>query len=344
MLLIDKLSHQFNESGVLKDISFRCDSGQITCLIGPSGCGKTTLLRLVAGLLRVQRGQISLDGTALANPSISLPPEQRSVGMVFQEGALFPHMSVADNIAFGLTKKTGRKQSLDWLNRVGLPDMGDRFPDSLSGGQRQRVALARALAPEPRVLLFDEPYANLDVPLRRALREDAWQIIRNTGSVGLFVTHDPDEVLAMADRVVVLDSGAMVETGTPQSLYDAPTSAYGAQLFGDPQVLNAVIDDEGIRTDVGVWDRSALIDPTAPNGAVRLVVNADNLLIAVDSAGFVVEKIRAVGRFDRIYLRSKQDAGVTVVDCVRPEGVSVEAGMRVRIKPLAGSVFAEKRQ
>ena len=162
MLVIDKVSHRFNDNAVLNDISLQCDSGKITCLIGPSGCGKTTLLRLVAGLLTLQSGQITLDGEALASASLRLPPERRSVGMVFQEGALFPHMTVADNIAFGLPKKGAYENALQWLGRVGLPDFAHRYPESLSGGQRQRVALARALAPEPRVLLFDEPYANLD--------------------------------------------------------------------------------------------------------------------------------------------------------------------------------------
>jgi len=185
MLVIDKVSHRFNDNAVLNDISLQCDSGKITCLIGPSGCGKTTLLRLVAGLLTLQSGQITLDGEALASASLRLPPERRSVGMVFQEGALFPHMTVADNIAFGLPKKGAYENALQWLGRVGLPDFAHRYPESLSGGQRQRVALARALAPEPRVLLFDEPYANLDVPFRRALREDARQIIRQTDSIGV---------------------------------------------------------------------------------------------------------------------------------------------------------------
>ena len=222
MLVIDKVSHRFNESAVLDDISLQCDSGKITCLIGPSGCGKTTLLRLVAGLLTLQSGQITLDGESLASPSLLLPPEERSVGMVFQEGALFPHMTVADNIAFGLPKKGAYENALQWLSRVGLPDFADRYPESLSGGQRQRVALARALAPEPRVLLFDEPYANLDVPFRRALREDARQIIRQTDSIGLLVTHDPDEVLTVADHVVVLDSGGIVDVGPPKDYSTHP--------------------------------------------------------------------------------------------------------------------------
>ena len=340
MLVIDKVSHRFNDNAVLTDISLQCDSGKITCLIGPSGCGKTTLLRLVAGLLTLQSGQITLDGESLASASLRLPPEQRSVGMVFQEGALFPHMTVADNIAFGLPKKGAYDSALQWLGRVGLPDFANRYPESLSGGQRQRVALARALAPEPRVLLFDEPYANLDVPFRRALREDARQIIRQTDSIGLLVTHDPDEVLTVADHVVVLDNGGIVDVGAPQGLFDAPRSTYGAELFGEPQVFDATMHDQVITTAVGDWDRSALIDPTISSDALKLVVDADHLLIDPDPQGLLIDEIRAVGRLDRLYLKSSDGHAITFLDCLRVEGRTLSAGMRVRVTPKTGKVFA----
>jgi iron(III) transport system ATP-binding protein len=260
--------------------------------------------------------------------------------MVFQEGALFPHMTVADNIAFGLPKKGAYENALQWLSRVGLPDFADRYPESLSGGQRQRVALARALAPEPRVLLFDEPYANLDVPFRRALREDARQIIRQTDSIGLLVTHDPDEVLTVADHVVVLDSGGIVDVGPPQGLFDAPRSTYGAELFGEPQVFDATMHDQVITTAVGDWDRSALIDPTISSDALKLVVDADHLLIDPDPQGLLIDEIRAVGRLDRLYLKSREGDAITFLDCLRVEGRALSAGMRVRVTPKSGKVFA----
>ena len=253
MLVVNKVSHRFSKNVALNDISFECKAGEVTCLIGHSGCGKTTLLRLMAGLLPLQSGEIALNGSTLASPSLMVPPELRSVGMVFQEGALFPHMTVIDNVAFGLRQNGAKERAREWLARVGLSDYAERYPDSLSGGQRQRVALARAMAPEPAVLLFDEPYANLDVPLRRTLRKDARQIIRETGAVGVFVTHDPDEVLAMGDNVVVLDQGVMVESGTPQTLYEAPQSRYTAELFGDPQILEGVIHDDGVTSPLGEW-------------------------------------------------------------------------------------------
>ena len=149
MLVVNKVSHRFSQNVALNDISFECKAGEVTCLIGHSGCGKTTLLRLMAGLLPLQSGEIALNGSTLASPSVMMPPEQRSVGMVFQEGALFPHMSVVDNVAFGLRSKDAKERALEWLTRVGLSDYADRYPDSLSGGQRQRVALARAMAPSP---------------------------------------------------------------------------------------------------------------------------------------------------------------------------------------------------
>ena len=249
-------------------------------------------------------------------------------------------MTVADNIAFGLPKQGAHEIALDWLRRVGLPDFGHRYPESLSGGQRQRVALARALAPEPRVLLFDEPYANLDVPFRRALREDARQIIRQTDSIGLLVTHDPDEVLTVADHVVVLDNGGIVEAGASQGLFDAPRSTYGAELFGEPQVFDATLHGDVITTPVGDWGRSALIDPTISSAALKLVVDADHLLIEPDPQGLFIDEIRAVGRLDRLYLRSREGDTVTFLDYLRVEGRTLSAGMRVRVTPKMGKVFA----
>ena len=343
MLIIDKVSHRFGKNAVLKDISFKSNGGEVTCVIGHSGCGKTTLLRLLAGLLNLQSGEIVLDGTTMASRSMTVPPELRSVGMVFQEGALFPHMSIRENVAFGLRERRPKQRALEWLARVGLANLADRYPDSLSGGQRQRVALARAMAPEPNVLLFDEPYANLDVPLRRALRQDARQIIRETGAVGLFVTHDPEEVLVMGDNVVVLEQGVMVETGTPQTLYEMPKSRYTAELFGAPQVLEGIVHDSGVTTQLGEWDRSVLIDPTMPNGDVTLIVDADHLTLRTDVKGLHVIRIDSIGRLNRFTLSASPDKSSLAVDCSRVLDSAITVGSVVQVLPNAGVVFAEQR-
>ena len=340
MLVIEKVSHQFGPQRVLNDVSLQSVGGEVTCLIGHSGCGKTTLLRLLAGLLKVQSGRILLDGEVLASDKKMLSPEERPIGMVFQEGALFPHMSVADNVAFGLPKKGARRLATDWLKRVGLADFADRNPDSLSGGQRQRVALARAMAPEPRVLLFDEPYANLDAPLRRALREDARRIIRDTGTVGLFVTHDPAEVLMMADHVAVLDQGLIVESGTPQSLYDRPKSQFAAELFGEPQVFEGEIYGDRIVTPLGEWERCALVDPVASNGDALLVVDADRLALQPDDNGILITDIQSFGRLTRVSFDGTGDELTVILNWPKDAGTAIGVGSRVRVVPQSGAVFA----
>jgi iron(III) transport system ATP-binding protein len=344
VLVIEEVSHRFGQIAALKNISFHSAGGEVTCLIGHSGCGKTTLLRLIAGLLSVQSGAVVLDGAVLANPGVMRAPERRSVGMVFQEGALFPHMSVADNVAFGLDKKGAQTRAIEWLERVGLAGLGDRYPDSLSGGQRQRVALARAMAPGPRVLLFDEPYANLDAPLRRSLRKDARRIIQETGAVGLFVTHDSDEVLMMADNVVVLDQGVIVETGSSQTLYEKPKSRFSAELFGEPQVLEGTIHNDGITTPVGEWERGVLTDPASVNGDASLIVGADQLDLQSDAQGLIVTHIHSVGRLSRITLRGPCDESTIALDCPNVSETQITVGSRVRVVPRPGVVFAAHRQ
>ena len=342
MLVVNKVSHRFSKNVALNDISFECKAGEVTCLIGHSGCGKTTLLRLMAGLLPLQSGEIALNGSTVASPSVMVPPELRSVGMVFQEGALFPHMSVIDNVAFGLRENGAKERAHEWLARVGLSDCAERYPDSLSGGQRQRVALARAMAPEPAVLLFDEPYANLDVPLRRTLRKDARQIIRETGAVGVFVTHDPDEVLAMGDNVVVLDQGVMVESGTPQTLYEAPKSRYTAELFGNPQMLEGIIHDDGITSPLGEWDRNVLTDPTIANGPVTLIVDANQLMLETDNEGPQITHIDSSAGLNRVTVKHGLEDVSRDFECPRDLSADIVVGSRIRVTPKFGTVFAAR--
>ena len=343
MLVIEKVSHQFGPRQVLNNVSLENVGGEVTCLIGHSGCGKTTLLRLLAGLLRVQSGRILLDGEVLASQTKMLPPEERPIGMVFQEGALFPHMSVADNVAFGLPRRGARKLATDWLKRVGLADFAERNPDSLSGGQRQRVALARAVAPEPRVLLFDEPYANVDAPLRRALREDARRIIRDTGTVGLFVTHDPAEVLMMADNVAVLNQGVIVESGTPQALYERPESRFAAELFGEPQVFEGTIYDDRIVTPLGEWERCALVDPAASNGDTLLIVDADRLELRPDCNGILITGNKGFGRLNRVSFDGTRGELTVILNWPKDAGTSIGVGSMVRVVPKPGTVFSSPR-
>lgn len=253
-LSFNTISFAYGTLPVLSELSLSVEPGEITCLLGASGCGKSTLLRLAAGLEHVQSGSIDLNGKPLASPNNNPPPEKRPVGLMFQENALFPHLTVDENIAFGLshlsvTEQERRVKAL--LEMVGLVEFGARYPHQLSGGQQQRIALARAIAPQPEVLLMDEPYASIDVTLRRSLREAARQLIRKNRTTTILVTHDPDEAMEMADVIAILDEGRIVQQGSPESLFDSPEAASVAALFGSAERLQSTFDGRVFNTDYG---------------------------------------------------------------------------------------------
>lgn len=228
-------TYRNNREPAVADVSLSLDEGRLLSLVGESGSGKTTLLRLVAGLEAPDAGTVSIRGRELSAPGAVTPPETRGVGLVFQHHNLFPHLKVAANITYGI-RSTSRKRRraivAEMLELIGLPDFGDRYPHQLSGGERQRVALARALAPEPRLLLLDEPFSSLDARLRLGLREDLRAILAARGATALFVTHDTRDALAIADRVAVLRHGELQQEGTPAQVYHAPANAYIASFFG----------------------------------------------------------------------------------------------------------------
>ena len=336
MLIFDSITHQFDGEPVLLDVSFAAEPGKITCVVGPSGCGKTTLLRLAAGLIDVQAGRVMLDGELLADAGTSVPPERRSVGLVFQEGALFPHLTVAGNVGFGLSGRDAGERVDELLGLVGLTACAGRYPHTLSGGQRQRVALARAMAPGPRALLFDEPYANLDQTLRRALRSEARQSVRDTGTIGVFVTHDPDDVMALADQVVVLDEGRVLQVGTPRELYDRPDTAAVARLFGNAETLTAAFDGDVVTTAFGAWPLDALRLPPPSSGTVELTVRSDALTLERDDDGLPIADLRIAGGSDLAIVRAA-DATLLNVELTRPH--RFRPGDRVRVRPQDGSVL-----
>ncbi len=338
MLSFESIHYTYDTEPVLSGISFSAAPAEITCLVGPSGCGKTTLLRLAAGLLTGQQGEIRLDGELLSGPHRHVPPESRPVGLVFQEGALFPHLTVAANVGFGLPKGRHGDRIDALLSAMGIGALGDRYPHTLSGGQRQRVALARALAPSPAALLFDEPYANLDLPLRQALRREVRRIVREAGTIGIFVTHDPDDVAALADKVVVMNKGAIEQIGTPRELYDQPQTGVVARLFGHTQVLPARITGESLETPAGKWPASCLANSVRTDGPIEVTVRADGLALAPDAGGFEVVDIRIDGPADLVGV-SLEDGRILFVRAGRPH--DYRPGSRVSIRPHAGSVFAE---
>jgi iron(III) transport system ATP-binding protein len=336
------IAHAYGEIAALEGISFTAPAGEITCLLGASGCGKSTLLNLAAGLLKVQDGAVYVGGALLADQGHHPPPEKRPVGLVFQEGALFPHMTIAANIGFGLPRAR-QGEVAGWLEAVGLAGMGDRYPHALSGGQQQRAALARAMAPGPQVLLMDEPFASVDIVLRRKLRRDCRMLLRARGTTTLLVTHDPAEALDIADRIAVMEDGRIVQFGTPFDLHDAPATAAVGAIFSGAQIVPGVTGEGGFVTAFGIWPLAAAKDTVAerllpPGRHVDLLVHADRLDLVSDDAGLSVVDIHPVGGITRVLL---EGAGGTQITVETP--ASVSAGVRYRIVPQAHSLRAFPR-
>jgi len=286
LLTLDNLACSYHQQAVVKDLSLELAAGEIACLLGPSGCGKTTTLRAIAGLEPVTGGSIHIQGRQVSSRSRQLPPEKRGLGMVFQEHALFPHLTVADNVAFGLRKQPREQQRLrvsECLERVRLSGMEDRYPHELSGGQQQRVALARALAPRPALLLLDEPFASLDLDLRRALARELGDILRQENVTALLVTHDQEEAFALADRVGVMHQGQLEQWDTPYNIYHAPANRFVAEFAGYGSFLRGeVVDENTVRTSLGELTGRSKTTLT-PGGNVDVLLRPEDV-IADESA------------------------------------------------------------
>ena len=335
------ISYSYSRDKILKGISLTAKRGEVTCILGPSGCGKTTLLRLAAGLMPVQEGQVVLDGESMASPKSSLPPEKRPVGLVFQEGALFPHLSVGANVAFGLTGNEAEKNETvaAYLKKVGLAGFEGRFPHTLSGGQQQRVALARALAPAPKVLLLDEPFANIDSQLRRDLREETRRTLKESGTVVMLVTHDPEEALEMADHIVVMDQGLVAQAGSPQHLFDQPATIEVAKMFGRGQALSALMVEDHIETPFGNWPLSCLAHAPDQAGPLDIVVRQEAFSLLENSEQASLCKIvdmRTYGQ-DKLAFIEGADSQVLRVQLSRDQKMDI--GAAVSLSPAEKSVF-----
>ncbi len=267
---------------VLRDFSLRLGRGEIASLLGPSGCGKTTALRAIAGFHPLQAGRIWLMQREVGSARHQLPPEQRNIGMVFQDYALFPHLNVAANIGFGLhrmARAERERRVAQMLELVGLSAFAQRAPHELSGGQQQRVALARALAPQPSLLLMDEPFSNLDVTLRERLALEVRDLLKQTGTAAVIVTHDQREAFAVADRVAVLADGRLQQWGTPMDLYHRPENRFVAGFVGEGVMLPGVADGSGgVHTELGEFRIDPRCKPLPAGSATELLVRPDDIL------------------------------------------------------------------
>jgi iron(III) transport system ATP-binding protein len=310
----------------LDDLDLELRRGETLALLGPSGCGKTTLLRVIAGLERPDAGVVVIGGDTVEAPGRFVPPERRRIGMVFQDVALFPHLSVAENIAYGLASADGRAARVsELLELVGLPDAGTRRPHELSGGMQQRVALARALAPRPDVVLLDEPFANLDLGLRTQLRGELGRVLRVAGASALFVTHDQAEALTLADRVAVMRRGAIDQVDTPERVYAEPATPFVATFVGVANLLQGSVRPGGTVADTVLGHVELIAPPGAERALVLIRPEHVDLEPAADRAG---SPEGVVGR-----IVSRRFAGAELHYEVSLEGgllVWVEAGAAAR--------------
>ena len=265
------LTKRFGEVVAVDDVELEVQRGEFLGVLGPSGCGKTTLLRLVAGFERPDRGGIEIDGRAVAGPRLSMPPEERRIGMVFQESALFPHLDVAGNIGFGIERRRREARVAELVALVGLAGLQRRMPHELSGGQQQRVALARALAPDPALILLDEPFSSLDATLRNQLRLEVRDILRSAGATALFVTHDQAEALEISDRVAVMRAGRIEQVSTPDQLYLRPVNRFVAGFVGEANLLPGEVRHGEVITLIGRFraDNGSLADGTRAEVLLR---------------------------------------------------------------------------
>lgn len=288
-LQVEGLWHRFRGNGtpwVLQGIDLQLRERELVGLLGPSGCGKTSLLRLIAGFERPCRGQILLDGQEVSSPTWLRPPERRNVGMVFQDDALFPHLSVWDNACFGLGASQDRSRANWLLELVGLGGLERRYPHELSGGQRQRLALARALAPAPSLVLLDEPFSNVDVEVRLRLRSELPNVLACCGATGLMVTHDPEEALAICDRVAVLNGGRLEQCAQPQQLVEAPTTGFVAGFVLQANLLPAQrVDEQTVRTPLGTLRCSSGAAAIDPNTPLQVLLRPEQLQLKADDQG-----------------------------------------------------------
>ncbi len=329
--------HAYDGKPALHGISLALAPGEVVALLGPSGCGKTTLLRIAAGLERPASGTVAAGERLLVGEGRFVPPEARGIGLMFQDYALFPHLDVAENVAFGLAGHPAaerRRIVADLLSRIGLGDRGGVYPHMLSGGERQRVALARALAPRPSILLMDEPFSNLDQRLRRDMRGETKSLLAATGAAALLVTHDPDDAMAVADRIALMRDGRIVQVGTPEEVFAAPVDRWVAAFFADLEEMPAWVRSGRAETPLG-----AFAAPNLPDGPALACIRRDAFDLDPPAAEFTARVLatRFLGehRTVRLLVDGLDRPIDAWIDARRP----IEVGARIGVALDRGEVF-----
>ena len=323
MIRASGVCRSFGEVAALDEADLDVGRGEIVALLGPSGCGKTTLLRTIAGFERPNAGTIEIDGRVVAGRGAWVRPEARRVGMVFQDYALFPHLTVAENVGFGLSRGERARRVPALLAVVDLCGLGGRYPAELSGGQQQRVALARALAPSPEIVLLDEPWSNVDPQLRSELREEVEAVLRPLGVTAILVTHDREEAFSLADRIVLMRAGRVEQVGTAEELYFGPGSRWAAEFLGAGNLLAGQVEGAGVHTPFGI------LSANGAAGHVEVLVRPELVALTPDPDGrgeVVAREFRGHDVFYRVLLD-----GLEVV-AQRPSNEVVPLGARVSVR------------
>lgn len=323
---ISGLSKRFGDVQAVDAVDLTVEHGHTFALLGPSGCGKTTLLRLIAGFERADAGTVSISGRVVESPGRRVPPEKRRVGMVFQDYALFPHMTVAANVAFGLRGSGGKQRVEELIDIVGLSGLGKRMPDELSGGQQQRVALARTLAAGPDVVLLDEPFSNLDPTLRQRLRGEVRQILEELEMTAIFVTHDQEEALSVSERLAIMMDGCILQTGRPEEVYPRPANRRVAEFLGDANFFPGEVGEGEVEFELG---RA----PAEGTGLVEVMVRPEALTLSAEG-GVPVQVLHSEYFGHDQLVTVLLPSGNTVKVRLLP-GRSLERGQRLGLR-LAG--------
>jgi iron(III) transport system ATP-binding protein len=278
-LVLEGVSHAFGRVPVVEDVDLTVASGELVCLVGPSGCGKTTILRIAAGLEELQQGRVLMHDRVVGDGAVHVPPEDREVGLVFQDFALFPHLTVEENVGFGLIglgTAERRARALQVLRQVGMAGFAASYPHVLSGGEQQRVGLARALAPRPRLMLLDEPFSGLDARLREQVRDETLHVLKTGGTTTLHVTHDSEEAMFMGDRIAVMRAGRILQTGSPADIYYRPACAFVASFFSEVNRLEGRVAEGRVATPFGALEAPGL----EPGEPAQILIRPDAFHLA----------------------------------------------------------------
>ncbi|HTJ57871.1 MAG TPA: ABC transporter ATP-binding protein [Devosiaceae bacterium] len=342
-LSVENLEVSYGAMVAVKDLSFDVEEGEFVSLLGPSGCGKTTTLRCIAGLEASSAGRISIGGDLVAEDGLEVPPEKRDINMVFQSYAVWPHMSVFENVAYGLRTRREPSETIqvkvgEALQTVGLEGYAHRFGTELSGGQQQRVALARAIVTSPRLLLFDEPLSNLDAGLRERMRFELVELQRRLGKTSLYVTHDQSEAMLMSDRILLMKAGQLVQMGSPRDLYDRPASRFAAEFIGNANIFDgeiaSVAGNAAVLARIGgisIEGRFSWPEQARNSGEVLVCIRAESVVrVASEATG--------VNLFD-VEVRTVSFLGATVNCLLQLDGVTLRADLPARHPPAPGETI-----